>query len=231
MGKYRYGLQLRPAAPGAIPKDNMAILPRAENSDIDPYYDYTRHGSVTYDHKLSTEEASSYDLMYLPTESELQDLAAQLANGRLEQYAAEYLEQFQEDPDMFKSQVKMFFRKQFPAVAYPLGAGQNLFIMDVLAELQKVVDAKAVTPEPKPEPVTEDRNEVDGEAAKAIEYLKGSSAFTSRNLEEISAEITHVQEAASVLSAAGVYDENEGLVNAAADHLIGILAEIQQGGN
>ncbi|EQB4319555.1 head protein [Enterobacter hormaechei] len=246
VGKFKYALQLRPASLGTIPDGNTAILPRPENAD-DPYYDYMRHGAVTYDRKLTDEEIKGFDLLYLPDSDELQTLAEQIANGRMKEYAAQYLEQSEEDPATFKAQVKLFFRKAFPTVAYPLGNEQNFFLLNVLAELKKVAEADVINgtseevPSDQP-PVenepgettttgTEEVSEADQEANQALDYIKSvPSQFNSRNLTEISAELDHVQEAANALIAASRFDENETFVEAAVDHLIKILAEVQQGG-
>ncbi|WP_431642118.1 head protein [Enterobacter hormaechei] len=246
VGQFKYALQLRPASLGTIPDGNTAILPRPENAD-DPYYDYMRHGAVTYDRKLTDEEIKGFDLLYLPGSDELQSLAEQIANGRMKEYAAQYLEQSEEDPATFKAQVKLFFRKEFSTVAYPLGNEQNFFLLNVLAELKKVAEADVsngasedAPPEQQPadnEPAettttgTEEVSEADQEANKALDYIKSvPSQFNSRNLAEISAELDHVQGAANALIAASRFDENETFVEAAVDHLIKILAEVQQGG-
>lgn len=97
------------------------------------------------------------------------------------------------------------------------------------------VDALPGEPEPQPEPQPEpeggDVSEADKEANKALEYVRSvPSQFNSRNLAEISAELDHVQEAANALIAAGRFDENEVVVGAAVDHLIAIMAELQQKG-
>lgn len=242
-GKYRYALQARPAGVGAVPKGSMAVLERPEQSD--PYYEYARHGIITYDRKLSDEEASQYELRYLPTEDELKKLAGELSAEQMAEYAEGYIDLFTSDQKAFKSQVKIIFRKAFPNVAYPLGNGENLFVMDVLAALQ--ASEKEIPPEPdpapspEPEPLQEPANndeigaeevsEADQEANKALEYIKSvPSQFNSRDLAEINAELDHVQEAANALISAGRFDENEATVGAAVDHLINILAEIQQGG-
>lgn len=246
VGQFKYALQLRPASLGTIPDGNVAILPRPDNTD-DPYYDYMRHGAVTYDRRLTEDEIKGFDLLYLPGSDELQSLADQIANGRMKEYAAQYLEQSEEDPATFKAQVKLFFRKAFPTVAYPLGNEQNFFLLNVMAELKKVAEAdlnKGTSEEVPPEqprvdiePVesttigTEEVSEADQEANKALDYIRSVPLqFGSRNLAEISAELDHVQEAANALIAASRFDENETLVEAAVDHLIKILAEVQQGG-
>ncbi|EOK2531611.1 internal head protein, partial [Escherichia coli] len=66
VGAYRYALQMRPAAPGAIPEGNKAILPRPDEGD--PYYEYARYGIATYDTPLSDQQMSEYDLKLLPRE-------------------------------------------------------------------------------------------------------------------------------------------------------------------
>ncbi|WGA68636.1 head protein [Escherichia fergusonii] len=243
VGKYRYALQSRPAAVGAVPDGNKAVLERPDQAD--PYYEYARHGIITYDRKLTDEEVSQYELRYLPDDDELKGMANELVASSMVKHIDGYVDLFGSDLKTFKAQVKILFRKAFPNVAYPLGDGENLFIMDVYNALQNhssevktdpVVEpesqpAPAPEQEPEPEEAGESASEADQEADKALEYLKSvPEQFTSRDLTVISAELDHVQEAANTLISAGRYDENEATVGAAVDYLINILAEIQQGG-
>ncbi|MFP2587814.1 head protein [Escherichia coli] len=243
VGKYRYALQSRPAAVGAVPDGNKAVLERPDQAD--PYYEYARHGIITYDRKLTDEEVSQYELRYLPDDDELKGMANELVASSMVKHIDGYVDLFGSDLKTFKAQVKILFRKAFPNVAYPLGDGENLFIMDVYNALQNhssevktdpVVEPESQpTPapeqEPEPEEAGESASEADQEADKALEYLKSvPEQFTSRDLTVISAELDHVQEAANALISAGRYDENEATVGTAVDYLINILAEIQQGG-
>nr|WP_228929216.1 head protein [Escherichia marmotae] len=247
VGKYHYALQSRPAGVGAVPDGNKAVLDRPDQAD--QYYEYARHGIITYDRKLTDEEVSQYELLYLPDEDELKNIAVELVASSMAKHIDGYVDLFGSDLKTFKAQVKILFRKEFPNVAYPLGDGENLFIMDVYNALQN--HSNEATPEPELVPVVEPEShpqtepeqqptpedageaatEADQEADKALEYLKSVPVqFTSRDLTVISAELDHVQEAANALISAGRYDENEATVGAAVDYLINILAEIQQGG-
>lgn len=247
VGKYRYALQSRPAGVGAVPDGNTAVLDRPDQAD--PYYEYARYGIITYDRKLTDEEVSQYELRYLPDDDELKNMAGELFASSMAKHIDGYVDLFGSDLKTFKAQVKILFRKEFPNVAYPLGDGENLFIMDVYNALQN--HSNEATPEPELAPVVEPEShpqtepeqqptpedageaatEADQEADKALEYLKSVPVqFTSRDLTVISAELDHVQEAANALISAGRYDENESTVGAAVDYLINILAEIQQGG-
>ncbi|MDR5523346.1 head protein, partial [Salmonella enterica subsp. enterica serovar Typhimurium] len=241
VGKYRYALQSRPAAVGAVPEGNKGVLDRPDQAD--PYYEYARHGIITYDRKLTDKEVSQYELRYLPDDDELKGMANELVASSMVKHIDGYVDLFGSDLKTFKAQVKILFRKAFPNVAYPLGDGENLFIMDVYNALQNhssevktdpVVEREsqpAPEQEPEPEEAGESASEADQEADKALEYLKSvPEQFTSRDLTVISAELDHVQEAANALISAGRYDENEATVGAAVDYLINILAEIQQGG-
>lgn len=73
-------------------------------------------------------------------------------------------------------------------------------------------------------------NNADVEAQKAIDYLKSIAELVSSDLLEIRSARGAVREAISALTAAGVYDENEDLVNAAVQHLSDLLAEVARGG-
>ena len=72
--------------------------------------------------------------------------------------------------------------------------------------------------------------EADTEAQKAIAYLNSIAELESSDLVEIRNARGSVREAISALTAAGIYDENEELVNAAVQHLSDLLANIAQGG-
>lgn len=97
------------------------------------------------------------------------------------------------------------------------------------AALGKIEQENANSEDPV---VDEDKSvsEADQEAQRAIDFLKGIGSFTSTDLDEINGQIVKVQEAAQALTDAGVYEENEGLVNDSADHLIGLLVAVQQAG-
>ena len=72
--------------------------------------------------------------------------------------------------------------------------------------------------------------EADTEAQKAIAYLNSIAELESSDLMVIRNARGSVREAISALTAAGIYDENEELVNAAVQHLSDLLANIAQGG-
>ncbi|HAT7594746.1 hypothetical protein [Citrobacter freundii] len=74
------------------------------------------------------------------------------------------------------------------------------------------------------------RPEADTEAQKAIVYLSSIAELESSDLVVIRNARGSVREAISALTAAGIYDENEELVNAAVQHLSDLLANIAQGG-
>ncbi len=112
-------------------KPCLIVLTRA-----DQYYEYARHGIITYDRKLTDEEVSQYELLYLPDEDELKDFAGQLVASSMSKHIDGYVDLFGSDLKTFKAQVKILFRKAFPNVAYPLSDGENLFIMDVYNALQ-----------------------------------------------------------------------------------------------
>lgn len=112
VGAYRYALQMRPAAPGAIPEGNKAILPRPDEGD--PYYEYARYGIATYDTPLSDQQMSEYDLKLLPREDSFDFLAKTLTNGPFGKYAQKALELATNSPDEFRVMLKTQFQKNFP---------------------------------------------------------------------------------------------------------------------
>ncbi|EHK0699912.1 hypothetical protein ICL29_004037 [Salmonella enterica] len=225
VGKYRYALQMRPAAPGAVPPDNAGILPRPEADD--PYYAYARHGIITYNEPLSDEQMSNFDLKLLPGEQSYDFLAKTLASGPFSQYAAQYLEMATSAPKDFRATLKMNFQKTFPNIAYPMGDGTEKLVQSMITALQQEITNNTPEPEPEPEP---ELSEADKAANQAIDYLNGVSSMQSSDLLEIRNARNSVREAVAALQAAGRFDENEELVNAAARHLADLLVAIQKQG-
>ena len=66
MSRYVYGMRLRPAAPGAMPKDGLVQV------DTNDTYSLRRNywGILRYDRQLTEKECDDYDLDYLWTERE-----------------------------------------------------------------------------------------------------------------------------------------------------------------
>ncbi|EFH6446019.1 hypothetical protein GN264_17700 [Escherichia coli] len=239
VGKYRYALQMRPAGIGAVPPDNAGILPRP--GEDDPYYAYARHGIITYNEPLSDEQMSNFDLKLLPGEQSFDFLAKTLASGPLSKYAQQYLEMATSAPKDFRATLKMNFQKTFPNIAYPLGDGTEKMVQSVIAALEQEVagnnpePAPAPEPEPAPEPTPEpepepELSEADKTANQAINYLNSITSMQSSDMLEIRNARGSVREAIAALQAAGRFDENEELVNAAARHLADLLVAIQKQG-
>ena len=72
--------------------------------------------------------------------------------------------------------------------------------------------------------------EADTEAQKAIDYLQGLTSLDTDDIDVIRAGRTQVREAIAALTAAGVFDENESLVNDAVQHLSDLLVAVQRNG-
>lgn len=87
--------------------------------------------------------------------------------------------------------------------------------------------APAPAPEPAPEP---ELSEADKAANQAIDYLNSITSMQSSDMLEIRNARNSVREAVAALQAAGRFDENEELVNAAARHLADLLVAIQKQG-
>lgn len=85
-------------------------------------------------------------------------------------------------------------------------------------------------PQPEPAPEPEPEPEADTEAQKAINYLQGLSTLDTDDMDVIRAGRNQVREAIAALTAAGVFDENEALVNAAVQHLSDLLVAVQRKG-
>ena len=85
-------------------------------------------------------------------------------------------------------------------------------------------------PQPEPEPAPEPVPEADTEAQKAIDYLQGLTSLDTDDMDVIRAGRSQVREAIAALTAAGVFDENESLVNDAVQHLSDLLVAVQRNG-
>ncbi|WP_313052754.1 antirestriction phage head protein DarA [Pantoea piersonii] len=85
-------------------------------------------------------------------------------------------------------------------------------------------------PQPEPQPAPEPVPEADTEAQKAIDYLQGLTALDTDDMDVIRAGRSQVREAIAALTAAGVFDENESLVNDAVQHLSDLLVAVQRNG-
>ncbi|EFJ6605664.1 hypothetical protein A2J84_002362 [Escherichia coli] len=227
VGAYRYALQMRPAAPGAIPEGNKAILPRPDEGD--PYYEYARYGIATYDTPLSDQQMSEYDLKLLPREDSFDFLAKTLTNGPFGKYAQKALELATRSPDEFRVMLKTQFQKTFPNIAFPAGAGNEKMVQSMIKALQAEV-GEITQPEPVPAQPDETVSEADAEANKAIEYLNNVMDMQSTDMAEIRNARGNVREAIAALQAAGRFEENEELVNGAARHLADLLVAIQKAG-
>ncbi|EEX2556841.1 hypothetical protein EMJ40_18915 [Escherichia coli] len=227
VGAYRYALQMRPAAPGAIPEGNKAILPRPDEGD--PYYEYARYGIATYDTPLSDQQMSEYDLKLLPREDSFDFLAKTLTNGPFGKYAQKALELATSSPDEFRVMLKTQFQKTFPNIAFPAGAGTEKMVQSMIKALQAEV-GEITQPEPVPAQPDETVSEADAEANKAIEYLNNVMDMQSTDMAEIRNARGNVREAIAALQAAGRFEENEELVNGAARHLADLLVAIQKAG-
>ncbi|MEY7525381.1 hypothetical protein AB9D12_11455 [Escherichia coli] len=227
VGAYRYALQMRPAAPGAIPEGNKAILPRPDEGD--PYYEYARYGIATYDTPLSDQQMSEYDLKLLPREDSFDFLAKTLTHGPFGKYAQKALELATCSPDEFRVMLKTQFQKTFPNIAFPAGAGTEKMVQSMIKALQAEV-GEITQPEPVPAQPDETVSEADAEANKAIEYLNNVMDMQSTDMAEIRNARGNVREAIAALQAAGRFEENEELVNGAARHLADLLVAIQKAG-
>lgn len=84
---------------------------------------------------------------------------------------------------------------------------------------------------PAPEPVPDPQvSEADAAASQAIDYLNGVVSLQSSDMDEIREARARTRQSIAALNSAGRYDENESLVNDAAQHLSDLLAAIQREG-
>ncbi|MBM0749019.1 hypothetical protein JJB79_16640 [Pantoea eucrina] len=320
---WRYALVNRPAGIGAVPPNFAAVADQPAAGE--PYSGVARNGIISYDRPLTDKEIADFELKLIPTHADLDALAATVAE-KMSDYAAQYLEMSEEDPDTYAKQVRMVARKQLTGVAYPEGKDEAYFTGAIKAALQQlaagegeetdvtddretrdpfwiaakrvgdlvgwasdlvnawaqmrgygseqlkqvadIVEAnqspeylKAVEtamisgkriplveelntpkpapepepqpepePEPAPQPEPEPVPEADSEAQKAIDYLQGLTSLDTDDMDVIRAGRNQVREAIAALTAAGVFDENEALVNGAVQHLSDLLVAVQRKG-
>lgn len=310
---WRYALVNRPAGIGAVPPNFAAVAEQPAAGE--PYSGVARNGIISYDRPLTDKEIADFELKLIPTHADLDALAATVAE-KMSDYAAQYLEMSEEDPDTYAKQVRMVARKQLTGVAYPEGEDEAYFTGAIKATLQqlaagegeetdvtddrettdpfwiaakrlgdlvgwasdlvnawaealgydseqvkqaadyvaanqspeylKAVEAAMVTgkriplveelhtpepaPQPEPEPQPEPVPEADTEAQKAIDYLQGLTSLDTDDMDVIRAGRSQVREAIAALTAAGIFDENEALVNNAVQHLSDLLVAVQRKG-
>lgn len=312
---WRYALVNRPAGIGAVPPNFAAVAEQPAAGE--PYSGVARNGIISYDRPLTDKEIADFELKLIPTHADLDALAATVAE-KMSDYAAQYLEMSEEEPDTYAKQVRMVARKQLTGVAYPEGEDEAYFtgaIKNALQQLAagkeqqeetdvtddrettdpfwiaakrlgdlvgwasdlvnawaealgydseqmkqaadyvaanqspeylKAVEAAMVTgkriplveelhtpepaPQPEPEPQPEPVPEADTEAQKAIDYLQGLTSLNTDDMDVIRAGRSQVREAIAALTAAGIFDENEALVNNAVQHLSDLLVAVQRKG-
>ncbi|MDU3784019.1 MAG: hypothetical protein E7G42_01280 [Serratia marcescens] len=318
---WRYALVNRPAGIGAVPPNFAAVADQPAAGE--PYSGVARNGIISYDRPLTDKEIADFELKLIPTHADLDALAAIVAE-KMSDYAAQYLEMSEEDPDTYAKQVRMVARKQLTGVAYPEGEDEAYFTGAIKTMLQQLaagegeetdvtddrettdpfwiaakrlgdlvgwasdlVNAWAETlgygseqlkqaadyveanqspeylkaaqtamitgkriplveelntpepapepqpepePEPAPQPEPEPVPEADSEAQKAIDYLQGLTSLDTDDMDVIRAGRNQVREAIAALTAAGVFDENEALVNGAVQHLSDLLVAVQRKG-
>lgn len=310
---WRYALVNRPAGIGAVPPNFAAVAEQPAAGE--PYSGVARNGIISYDRPLTDKEIADFELKLIPTHADLDALAVTVA-GKMSDYAAQYLEMSEEDPDTYAKQVRMVARKQLTGVAYPEGEDEAYFTGAIKTALQqlaagegeetdvtddrettdpfwiaakrlgdlvgwasdlvnawakalgydseqvkqaadyvaanqspeylKAVEAAMVTgkriplveelhtpepaPQPEPEPQPEPVPEADTEAQKAIDYLQGLTSLDTDDMDVIRAGRSQVREAIAALTAAGIFDENEALVNNAVQHLSDLLVAVQRKG-
>jgi Defence against restriction A C-terminal len=98
--KHRYGLAMRPAGIGCVPKGNFTL----EEPLAGCGQSYSRHGVIVYDRELLESELISFELVEIATQSGLCLLAKDVAMD-MGEYAENYLEMAIEHPEEFKSKV------------------------------------------------------------------------------------------------------------------------------
>ncbi len=312
---WRYALVNRPAGIGAVPPNFAAVADQPAAGE--PYSGVARNGIISYDRPLTDKEIADFELKLIPTHADLDALAATVAE-KMSDYAAQYLEMSEEDPDTYAKQVRMVARKKLTGVAYPEGEDEAYFTGAIKAALQQlaagegeetdVTDDRETTdpfwiaakrlgdlvgwapdlvnawaealgygseqlkqaadyveanqspeylkaaqtamitgkriplveelntpepepePQPAPQPEPEPVPEADSEAQKAIDYLQGLTSVDTDDMDVIRAGRNQVREAIAALTAAGVFDENEALVNGAVQHLSDLLVAVQRKG-
>ena len=114
---FRYGLFNRPAGIGTIPAGlEFSVEPRPDKGQ--PFYETARHGILVTRRPLTDAEIKNFELVRLAGESNLPDVAAQVAKPMLN-YAAAYLDIIEQDSRILTGKVTDKTRDMNIDVAQP----------------------------------------------------------------------------------------------------------------
>jgi hypothetical protein len=103
VGTFKYALVNRPAMVGGLPRGLMyQVQPRPAPGE--PHHDMARHGILLAERELTEAELKNFELAELIEGPALDRVAAEVAAG-MSKYAAQYIEQEQDEPAMFRSRV------------------------------------------------------------------------------------------------------------------------------
>lgn len=152
---WRYALVNRPVGIGAVPPNYVSVTDQPTAGE--PYSGVARNGIIVYDRPLTDKEIADFELKLIPTNADLDALAAVVAE-KMSDYAAQYLEMSAEDPDTYAKQVRMVARKNLTGVAYPEGPDLTYFNDAINAKLQILAADETGQGEPT---VADDRETTD----------------------------------------------------------------------
>jgi Defence against restriction A C-terminal len=137
MGTFRYGLALRPAGIGCIPKGAYELEPALQGRG----QPYTRHGVISFERKLNDAELYSFDLTEIATPEECVALASEICES-IKCYASGYLELQSDSPDVFSSEI---LRKVGDLRKHRIFIeDQECFLKNVLENLAQISSNKEV---------------------------------------------------------------------------------------
>lgn len=117
--RFRYALVNRPADIGTVPRGvRYTVEPRPAAGQ--PHFDMARHGILVTERELTAEEIKAFELAPLVEDDDLPVLAEQVARGMAE-YAAGYLEQAKEDPQVFAMAIRQTIEQSASGIQYSVG--------------------------------------------------------------------------------------------------------------
>ncbi|POW54675.1 hypothetical protein C3408_22800 [Candidatus Pantoea alvi] len=237
-----YGMRLRAGGPNEPEYQGVGMISPEEAQTLPVFTgkgfstDDIRYGAIGYRVELPTAVVADYELVDLrrgeTATSAVETLTAAIRNaaskwaGDAKTFARLLVTGDQEVYVNIEGYDKASIVALMKKAGYLGGkAGADEFY-SLVDELKANAPAPAPEPEPEPDPVSE----ADMAANNAIDYLRSVAGMQSSDMVEIRNARGQVREAIAALQAAGRFDENEDLVNAAARHLADLLVAIQKAG-
>ncbi|WP_277268353.1 hypothetical protein [Pantoea septica] len=239
-----YGMRLRAGGPNEPEYQGVGMISPEEAQTLPVFTgkgfsaDDIRYGAIGYRVELPADVVADYELVDLrrgeTATSAVETLTAAIRNaaskwaGDAKTFARLLVTGDQEvyvNIEGYDKASIVALMKKAGYLGGKAGADEFYSLVDELK-----ANAPAPEPAPEPEPEPDPVSEADVAANNAIDYLRSVAGMQSSDMVEIRNARGQVREAIAALQAAGRFDENEDLVNAAARHLADLLVAIQKAG-